>query len=107
QMIPKAFQAHHLRSAAGAGEAARLAALGTARVETAAALRFIAALGASGGGRGGDAPPRRPPRRPVGPDRLLRGVPCHRPVELPAAVSGGRGIRAHLRGARPSVTLTK
>ncbi|MEA2504981.1 MAG: transporter, family, nitrate/nitrite transporter, partial [Actinomycetota bacterium] len=49
QMIPKAFQAHHLRSAAGAGEAARLAALGTARVETAAALGFIAAIGAYGG----------------------------------------------------------
>ncbi|MCW3043417.1 MAG: transporter [Actinobacteria bacterium] len=49
QIIPKAFQAHHLRSAAGAGEAARLAALGTARVETAAALGFIAAIGAYGG----------------------------------------------------------
>ncbi|MEA2566109.1 MAG: transporter, family, nitrate/nitrite transporter [Actinomycetota bacterium] len=49
QMIPKAFQAHHLRSVAGAGEAARLAALGTARVETAAALGFIAAIGAYGG----------------------------------------------------------
>jgi NNP family nitrate/nitrite transporter-like MFS transporter len=49
QMIPKAFQAHHLRSAAGAGEAGRLVALGTARVETAAALGFIAAIGAYGG----------------------------------------------------------
>ena len=49
QMIPKAFQAHHLRSVAGAGEAARLAALGAARVETAAALGFIAAIGAYGG----------------------------------------------------------
>jgi MFS transporter, NNP family, nitrate/nitrite transporter len=49
QMIPKAFQAHHLRAAAGAGEAGRLAALGAARVETAAALGFIAAIGAYGG----------------------------------------------------------
>jgi NNP family nitrate/nitrite transporter-like MFS transporter len=49
QMIPKAFQAHHLRAAAGAGEAGRLSALGTARVETAAALGFIAAIGAYGG----------------------------------------------------------
>jgi NNP family nitrate/nitrite transporter-like MFS transporter len=49
QMIPKAFQAHHLRSAEGAGEAGRLAALGAARVETAAALGFIAAIGAYGG----------------------------------------------------------
>jgi len=49
QMIPKAFQAHHLRAAAGAGEADRLAALGAARVETAAALGFIAAIGAYGG----------------------------------------------------------
>ena len=49
QMIPKAFQAHHLRAAAGASEADRLAALGAARVETAAALGFIAAIGAYGG----------------------------------------------------------
>ncbi len=49
QMIPKAFQAHHLRAAGGAGEAGRLAALGAARVETAAALGFIAAIGAYGG----------------------------------------------------------
>jgi NNP family nitrate/nitrite transporter-like MFS transporter len=49
QMIPRAFQAHHLRAAAGAGEPGRLAALGAARVETAAALGFIAAIGAYGG----------------------------------------------------------
>jgi NNP family nitrate/nitrite transporter-like MFS transporter len=48
QMIPKAFQAHHLQEA-GPGEAGRRAALGVARVETAAALGFIAAIGAYGG----------------------------------------------------------
>src|SRR5207244_6052052 len=49
QMIPKAFQAHHLRAATGASEEDRLAAPGAARVEAAAALGFIAAIGAYGG----------------------------------------------------------
>jgi len=49
QMIPKAFQAYHLRAGAAGGEGERLAALGRAKVETAAALGFIAAIGAYGG----------------------------------------------------------
>ena len=48
QMIPTAFQDHHLRSADG-GAPAREAAIGVARVETAAALGFISAIGAYGG----------------------------------------------------------
>jgi NNP family nitrate/nitrite transporter-like MFS transporter len=49
QLIPRAFQVYHLRGASEGGEAGRLAALGAARSETAAALGFIAAIGAFGG----------------------------------------------------------
>jgi len=49
QMIPRAFQARRLVGVAGMGEATTQAALGTARRETAAALGFIAAIGAYGG----------------------------------------------------------
>ena len=49
QMIPKAFQAHHVRAAGPGGEPVRRQALAAARLETAAALGFIAAIGAYGG----------------------------------------------------------
>ena len=49
QMVPRAFQAHHLRLASDGGEPARHRAITSARLETAAALGFISAIGAYGG----------------------------------------------------------
>jgi len=47
-MIPAAFRSHHLQGA-GEAEPARQRALTAARLETAAALGFISAIGAYGG----------------------------------------------------------
>jgi NNP family nitrate/nitrite transporter-like MFS transporter len=49
RMIPSIFREENLRKAKGTGEAARVAALKIASIESAAALGFIGAIGACGG----------------------------------------------------------
>jgi NNP family nitrate/nitrite transporter-like MFS transporter len=49
RMIPSIFREENLRKVRGAGEAARVAALKTASIESGAALGFIGAIGACGG----------------------------------------------------------
>src|SRR5271157_5950132 len=49
RMIPSIFREENLRKARGQGDAARLAAMKTASIESGAALGFIGAIGACGG----------------------------------------------------------
>ena len=49
RMIPSIFREENLRKARGSGEAGRALALNTAKIESAAALGFIGAIGACGG----------------------------------------------------------
>src|SRR5262249_17412934 len=49
RMIPSIFREEKLREAKGSGEAARTMAVNAARIESAAALGFIGAIGACGG----------------------------------------------------------
>ena len=49
RMIPSIFREEMLREAKGVGDAGRTAAIKAARIESAAALGFISAIGACGG----------------------------------------------------------
>ncbi len=49
RMIPSIFREEKLRQARGSGEAGRAPAMKAASIESAAALRFIGAIGACGG----------------------------------------------------------
>ena len=105
RMIPSIFREENLHKARGKGEAARAEALKTASIESGAAVGFIGAIGAvrrlpdPARLRQVDRADRRSAARADDLPRLLRDLPRHDLVVLPAQGSGDRGRAEPRRSA--------